>query len=376
MDILSLAIGVIIGGLAASGLLGHHLKTRLKRREAELLLARREVNEARKAEQLHHREAQHARGKFEAAEEASAEMVEALEADKATSIEKLKAARTDHRKTKRHLKKATTEAEAANQRATAVQKDLAGATGKLVSEREAHKQAKKHISELQSEIASTNNRAHTLEADLKRARSASTRAAPTNLASAEEVEELHQEIDALTTRIGSSEAAKVSAEEARARVEEQLQQALADAYTAREEDSARLGEIQTRLSRQDAVVNRLRAELAWAQVAAEVAESYGKACDTSSAGAPVACQWGDDPNQEKLATMILDAAVYKSSGGENGEPLSIRNVMALSDRFGWNNKEAASRITHAVSKIKSTVDDDTFRAVEAEAEQFYFTYTA
>ena len=152
-----------------------------------------------------------------------------------------------------------------------------------------------------------------------------------------------------------------------------MEQALSDAYTAREEHSARLGEIQHRLSQQDAAVNRLRAELAWAQVAVE---GTGKACDAKTESGRVGRQWSDDPNQEKLASMILDAAKYKSSGGQNGQPLSIRNVMALSDRFGWNNKEAASRITHAVSKIRSNVDEETFRAVEAEAEQFYFTYTA
>lgn len=373
MDILSLAIGVTIGALTTCGLLGHYYKMRLKRRDAELHLARVERDKSRQAEQEQRHEAQQALEKAAAADDAIEEAVSVLAADLEKTKGKLKTARNERRTAKRHLTKATANAEASVERIEGLEKDLAAAKGKLTAERDAHKQAKKLVSDLRADADAAGKHIGTLEADLKRARSASKKAVPADAASAEEVEQLHQEISQLTTRLNGSEAARASAEEARARVDEQLQQALDDAYAAREEDSARLGEIQHRLSQQDAAVNRLRAELAWAQVAAE---DTVKACDANGETARPACQWSDDPNQEKLASMILDAAKYKSSGGQNGQPLSIRNVMALSDRFGWNNKEAASRITHAVSKIRSKVDEETFRAVEAEAEQFYFTYTA
>ncbi len=376
VDVLSLAIGVLIGALTVSGLLGHQLKTRLKQRDVAFQRVHAAAKEELQAETRRYEKVQSAVGKLSASEAQATEDAETLRAELAKSVEKLKTARNEHRKTKRLLAKSTNSVTAVEESLAALQKDAAKADDKLETERAKHRQTRKLLDDAKSENALVASRATTLKVDLDKAHSALKRAAPTDDERVKEIEALHVEIEQLETRLSGSDAAHTSTEEARQRIEEQLRQAHADAYAAREEDSARLGEVQSRLHQQEAAVSRLRAELAWAQVTAEIASGSRNACDAKTGAAPDAPAWGDDPNQEKLVSMIHAAAIHKTSGGQEGQPLSIRNVMALSGTFGWNNKEAATRIMHAVSKLKPTVDEDTRRAVETEAEQFYFTYTS
>lgn len=376
VDILSLAIGVLIGGLTASGLLGHQLKTRLRQRDAAFQRVLAGAKEELQAETRRYEKAQSALDKLSASEAEATQDAEALRAELAKSVDKLKSARNEHRKTKRLLAKSVKSVTEAEESLAALQKDAAKADDKLETERAKHKQARKLLDDARSENALVARQTATLKADLNKANSALKRTAPTDAERVKEIEALRVEIEQLETRLSGSDAVRTSAEEAHQRLEEQLRQAHADAYAAREEDSARLGEVQSRLHQQEAAVSRLRAELAWAQVTAEIASGTRNACDAKTGAGSDAPVWRDDPNQEKLVSMIHAAAIHKTTGGQEGQPLSIRNVMALSGTFGWNNKEAATRIMHAVSKLKPTVDEDTQRAIETEAEQFYFTYTS
>lgn len=86
-------------------------------------------------------------------------------------------------------------------------------------------------------------------------------------------------------------------------------------------------------------------------------------------------QWNSDPEQKKLASMILAAGRHEVTHGQEGAPISIREVIALTTKAGWKDKEAANRFVHAVSMIKPIADRNTYEAAKGAAERLYVAYT-
>jgi len=59
-------------------------------------------------------------------------------------------------------------------------------------------------------------------------------------------------------------------------------------------------------------------------------------------------KWNNDPNQQKLALMLLEGAKYDATSGSSGEFLNIREMITFTNNYGWNDKEASNRFIHAV----------------------------
>ncbi len=85
-------------------------------------------------------------------------------------------------------------------------------------------------------------------------------------------------------------------------------------------------------------------------------------------------QWNNDPNQKKLAAILLEAATYDTTLGTQGKRLDIRELIAFTDNCGWTDKEASNRFVHAVSMIKPLADQETYLEANEIALGLYNSY--
>ncbi|MGY4476970.1 hypothetical protein [Bradyrhizobium sp. USDA 3364] len=89
-----------------------------------------------------------------------------------------------------------------------------------------------------------------------------------------------------------------------------------------------------------------------------------------------ALKWNSDPNQQRLALIILDAAKYDVSRGASGKLVNIREMFTFTQGCGWDDKEASNRFIHAVSMLKPMVDPATFKAAKEIGQNLYNAYRA
>jgi hypothetical protein len=87
-------------------------------------------------------------------------------------------------------------------------------------------------------------------------------------------------------------------------------------------------------------------------------------------------KWNRDPNQKKLAEMLLAGAKFVTSSGGEGKRLDIREMMAFTSDCGWRSKEASDRFVHAVSMIKPIASVETYGAAKEIALNLYNAYRA
>ena len=87
-------------------------------------------------------------------------------------------------------------------------------------------------------------------------------------------------------------------------------------------------------------------------------------------------KWNNEPNQQKLALMLLEGAKYDVSRGSSGKFMNIREMIAFTQSCGWNDKEASNRFIHAVSMLKPMVDPATYRAAKEIGQNLYNSYRA
>ena len=87
-------------------------------------------------------------------------------------------------------------------------------------------------------------------------------------------------------------------------------------------------------------------------------------------------KWNNDPNQQRLALMLLEGAKYDVSRGSNGAFLNIREMIAFTQQCGWSDKEASNQFIHAVSMLKPMVDPNLYSAAKAIGQNLYNAYRA
>jgi hypothetical protein len=85
-------------------------------------------------------------------------------------------------------------------------------------------------------------------------------------------------------------------------------------------------------------------------------------------------KWNNDPNQQKLAAMLLEGAIYDASRGANGKRLDIREMITFTCDCCWSDKEASDRFAHAVSMLRYKVDPETYKAAKAIGLNLYHAY--
>jgi hypothetical protein len=87
-------------------------------------------------------------------------------------------------------------------------------------------------------------------------------------------------------------------------------------------------------------------------------------------------KWNNDPNQQKLALMLLEGAKYDASRGSSGTFLNIREMITFTNNCGWSDKEASNRFIHAVSILKPLVDPAIYKAAKDIGQNLYNSYRA
>jgi hypothetical protein len=87
-------------------------------------------------------------------------------------------------------------------------------------------------------------------------------------------------------------------------------------------------------------------------------------------------KWNREPEQKKLAAMLMEAGAYEATGGIRGTHLDIREVIAFTTACGWRDKEASDRFVHAVSMIRPIADIETYEAARTIAHNLYQAYRA
>jgi hypothetical protein len=85
--------------------------------------------------------------------------------------------------------------------------------------------------------------------------------------------------------------------------------------------------------------------------------------------------WNNDPHQKRLAKLIMDGALYKTSYHEQGKEFDEYEVSALTHEAGWSDEEAARRFVHALSMIRPIVNDATYRAAKDITTDLYKGYS-
>ena len=87
-------------------------------------------------------------------------------------------------------------------------------------------------------------------------------------------------------------------------------------------------------------------------------------------------KWNNEPNQKRLAQILLSAATYEVTRGEQGESLNIPALAQFTRSCGWTDKEASDRFIHAISMMKAMADARTFEAAKQMGLRLYQAWRA
>lgn len=80
-------------------------------------------------------------------------------------------------------------------------------------------------------------------------------------------------------------------------------------------------------------------------------------------------KWNEEPAQQELATLILNAAIKQAETGITS--LNLYDVFKLRNSNNWSQKETANRCVHAVSMIRNISAPAVYKAAVKEGEFAY-----
>ena len=87
-------------------------------------------------------------------------------------------------------------------------------------------------------------------------------------------------------------------------------------------------------------------------------------------------KWNNEPNQKRLAAILLSAATYEATRGAQGESLNIPALAVFTRNCGWTDKEASDRFIHAISMMKAMADSRTYEAAKEMGLNLYKAWRA